>query len=175
MSEVSESLHLWLAKPKDARRLAVANDIAVRILGTNERWTTLVPLEDDEVEAAAEAAPGLCLHWRYFDDFGLWLAFREDGQDIGTLSWEWQETRTANESSGLLERLSVLGILSSTTTLALVDRFTSSHSDGRTLRNHVASTLGLPAHEWLSPQYCRSLSIEDERKRHPDAEDVDVP
>ena len=174
MSEASETLHLWGATPSRVRELALTCGVMGRILGSNGRWTSFVPIEDDEVERFAAAWPGLTMRWLYFEDFGLGLDFWEAGSPIGGLKFSWHASQADAATPGLVQRLRSKGVIESIGPLQELARGVLTGVNSPTVvRDRAAALLELPAYEWLSPRYSREMSIEQLVRLLPDARDVE--
>lgn len=174
MSEVSDNLHFWEATPRDVKRFALAAEVAGRIVASNERWTTFVPLEDDAGTSILLAAPVLGLRWTYFEDFGLGLAFFDAGAELGRLELGWQDAPLSPVLPNLMEVLRNKGVTDSFASLEQLARAVSAGTCApRLVRDRAAALLGLPAYEWLSPRYCRDTPLDEIQRLYPNAEDLD--
>jgi hypothetical protein len=182
MSEASESLHLFRSTPRDAERLARSSMVSLRIVASNERWTTVVTF-DDEFDLVADAAPVLSLHWSFYDDFGLTLTFYEAGREIGRLEWTWHQlppevleppsAAMRARFEEVIDRLDKHGAIASAHDVREIEgALRSGAIDPTGARERVARALDLPAYEWLSPAYCREVPLEVARQIFPEAEDV---
>jgi hypothetical protein len=174
VGEVSESLHLWCGAASVGRSVTLSAGIAGRIIASNERWLTFVPFEAGQVSTALSALPGLCLHWTYFEDFGLGLAFWSRGTEVGRFELHWQTQEAAVISFDLEPRLQTLGMsVSLEPLIGLAESVASRSISAATLRDRAAADFGLPAYKWLSPTTVLETPIEAERQRFPEAEDVE--
>lgn len=92
------------------------------MLGSNERWTSFIPVDtadiDDALMSAALAHP--MLHIWYDDDSGVVLQAYAAGNLVGELSLPGDEPSSADLE--LLQKLESLGILTSKQRAALMDR-----------------------------------------------------
>jgi len=117
----------------------------IAILGSNERWTSFLPVDaadfDDERASAALDHP--ILHIWFDDDSGVVLQVYAAGNLVGEFSLPGDEPSSADLE--LLQKLETLGILTSTQRAALIDRI--SMADGYnewTLAHGLEKLLELP-------------------------------
>ena len=161
------------------RDLATATGVGGRIVASNERWTSFVPIEQDGINELAAAVPGLALSWLYAEDFGLGMTFFEATDILGELRFVWalahnQELATSVDL-GLTNVLDSMGILDGIDQLLkLTAAIAAQKRRPHEIRNAAAAMLGLPAYQWLSPRYCCDVSIEELRSRFPHVEDVAI-
>lgn len=115
------------------------------ILGSNERWTSFIPVDaadfDDERVSAALDHP--ILHIWFDDDSGVVMQVYAGGNLVGEFSLTGDEPSSADLE--LLQKLETLGMLTSTQRAALIDRI--SMADGYnewTLAHGLERLLELP-------------------------------
>lgn len=119
MGERGHTLHVRDGHASDALR-RIGHRIA--ILGSNERWTSFIPVDaasfDDEVASAALDHP--VLHIWFDDDRGVVLQVHSAGHFVGELSLPGDEPSTADLE--LLQKLEALEVLSGAQRAALIHR-----------------------------------------------------
>jgi hypothetical protein len=183
VSEIGSSLHFWRAGRDDAREFVVRLRAAGRIVASNDRWTCFVPFDrEDEARLAVEWS-GTVLRWSYSGDYGLGVDFCRDGSRCGQMSFIWGTALTGQPPGGTFERelrsvlldSDVLSAKNADDLERVLADVAAGSSAGKRVRDHVAEILGLAAFEWLSPEICLEVSLEDARKDYPDAEDVETP
>jgi len=178
MSEVSISVHFLGLSHEETRELLASVGVHGRIVATNERWTCVVPFEEDQVTEIALAAPDIALLWVYAADYALTLSFFQAQHPLGEVSIIWREElsdpRGVPASAELLDALAKRGALplENTERFAELVRGKATAFEAREIRDQAAALFGLAAYEWLSPRGCLDTSVEAMRERFLDAEDV---
>lgn len=119
MGERGHTLHVRDGHASDALT-RIGHRVA--ILGSNERWTSFVPLDtasfDDEVASATLDHP--LVHIWFDDDFGVVMQVHSAGDFVGELSLPTDQLSTADLD--LLQKLEALDVVTNTQRAALVDR-----------------------------------------------------
>jgi hypothetical protein len=176
LGEASESLHVWRATHGQTREFLLAAGVFGRIVASNERWTTFVPSENDEITKSVSLLPGLTLHWIYFEDFGLGLNFWENSKELGRAEFRWEAGLELSIAPSLLESLRARRVLDSFERLHELARdVVAGVCLPRDVRDGAAAMLGVPAYAWMSPGYGRDTSIDEIRRLFPRAEELERP
>src|SRR5450755_2831333 len=158
MSEVSISVHFLGLSHEETRELLASVGAHGRIVATNERWTCVVPFEEEEVTEIALAAPRIALLWVYAADYALTLSFFQARHPLGEVSIVWHRELSdrpgAPASAELLDVLARRGALSleNTKRFAELARGEATALKAREIRDQAAALFGLAAYEWLSPR-----------------------
>ncbi|HKO53848.1 MAG TPA: hypothetical protein VJV79_39345 [Polyangiaceae bacterium] len=175
MSEVSRSLHFWKGGHAELRLLAEKQSVVGRFVGANERWACAVVYGPEDEQQLLASAPGIVLVWWYADDYALNLAFHQAGRRIGELSLAWGSAKaSAPLRAPLLCWLLQEAVLDGSRVeqlLQLAREVDAGTLGGEPVRDRAAAILGLPAHEWLSPEMCIEVPLEQFREAYADAED----
>jgi len=180
MSEVGTSLHLWRAPAADVRGFVSALGVACRIVASNSHWTCVVPFDREDEPKLLSAWTGRAIYWSYSEDYGLGLDFYESGQFVAQASFVWGTALTGEPPGGNFpaelrrklfgdEALPESGAAELERVLADLEAGLIS---GSVVRDRVAHIFELAAFEWLSPELCLQMGLEDVRQEYPDAEDI---
>jgi len=179
MSEHSESLHFWRTSREQVRHLVVSQNVAGRIVALNDRWLCFVALDAADQQNIVAHAEGPLLKWSYYDDYALSVEFFRTSRLVGQASFVWGTGLTGQPSSAslpaqLVTALSGLGFaeesLDELKRIALDVELNKAR--GIAIRDRVARALGLAAYEWLSPETCLEIPLEEFQEGYPDAEDI---
>ncbi len=142
MGERGHTLHVRDGHAGDALK-RIGHRIA--ILGSNERWTSFVPVDaasfDDEVASAALHHP--VLHIWFDDELGVVIHVYLAGHLVGELSLSGDEPSTADLE--LIQKLEAMAILTGAQRAALIDRIsTARECDEWALAHGLEKLLELP-------------------------------
>ena len=181
MSEYSASLHFWHAEPADVRRAVTAQQAAGRIVAANDQWLCFVPFDPLDEQKIIPHSKGLVLKWTYYDDYALNLEFFYDGERLDQASFIWGvelagHPPAASVPPQLASKLRGMGLAASVDQLeSLAPEVVTGVLASQEVRDGAARALGLAAHEWLSPQTCLGMPLDEFREGFPQAEDIDYP
>lgn len=182
MSEIATSFHFWCSDAKDLREYLLRVGVSARIVASNAHWTCIVPFSRDDDVSLMSRWAGIVMKWSYYEDYGLSLDFYHREQRLGEASFIWGMDLTDQSPGGtfpdtLRAELIGGGLLTTGNAQAistLIEEITRGTAAGRTVRDRMGTLLRLPAFQFLSPEACLQVSLEDTRRAYPGAEDVDV-
>ena len=183
MSEIGTSFHVRRASHAVVRQFVIVRQVAGRIVASNDYWTCFVPFDREDEAKLVGQWRGTVLRWSYSDDYGLGVDFYRDGSRSGQMSFIWGTALTGQPPGGTFARelrsalvdSDVLSLNNADDLERLLVEVAAGSSAGKRVRDVVAEILGLAAFEWLSPEMCLEVGLDDARKDYPDAEDVERP
>lgn len=176
------SLHFWRASHDDVRQFVIGQGATGRIFASNPRWTCLVPFDRDDESRLLSHWEGIVLKWSYSEDYGLGLDFHRRGRMLGQASFIWGAVLTGQPPGGsfpggLRSELLESGVLSTDSAADIenvIAQVAAGSISGCEVRDRVAAILELAAFEWLSPETCLQMGLEDTREDYPEAEDIEM-
>jgi hypothetical protein len=151
MGERGRTIHV---RDGGAREALPSAGYRVAVVGTNERWTTFVPMDAStfKCERVSKILDRAVLEVWFDDDIGLAIQVYSSGDFVGELSLPGEDGDVTEADLELVGKLEELDVLSRSQRSTLLERMSDTNGLREwTMKHGVEKLLDLPSYETMPP------------------------